>query len=111
MYELKHVSIGSLTRVLAVLFALLYVLLSIFSILVAGGGGIGFGGSVVAGIAGLVLFAGMGAITGALVSWIYNFTAKRWGGIHLDFLLVHDDDEHETHQDARAGTVSVEKNQ
>ncbi len=106
MYELKHISAGSLMRVLSVVLALMYLVFSIVSIATSSGE-LSLGESALSALVGIILAAAGGAVLGAFVAWFYNLTAKKWGGIHLDFLLVHEE-RHEAHEDAHhGGTVEV----
>ena len=103
MYELKKVGAKTLARVTSFVGAVIYILFGIIA-LVTGTGSIGNG--IVTLAVGFVLFALFGAAFGALVAWFYNFAARRWGGMHLDFALIEqveaDDD---ADKEADAGQV------
>jgi len=92
MYELKHVSLKSSARVASVLGAVVYVIFAIISLVT---GTTAFGTGAVSLAIGIVLFGIIGAVLGAILGWAYNFSAKHWGGFHLDFKLLEDDESEE----------------
>ncbi len=103
MYELKRISATSCARVTSFIFAVLYVIFGLIS-LVTGGTAIGSG--IVSLLVGFVIFAIFGGVFGLLVAGFYNFGAKKWGGMHVDFELIDEDDDtqskgHDTHADAQ----------
>jgi len=51
------------------------------------------GSGIVSLVIGFVLFGVIGAILGILFAFCYNFAAKRWGGLHLDFHLLEQKEE------------------
>ncbi|MDZ4221797.1 MAG: hypothetical protein U1C18_02885 [Patescibacteria group bacterium] len=89
MYELKHVSLKSSARVTSFIGVVLYVIFAIISLAT---GSTAFGTGAVSLVIGVVLFGAFGAVLGAVLGWAYNFSARRWGGFHLDFKLLDDDD-------------------
>ncbi len=95
MYELKTVSLKSSSRVLSFLMAIIYLVFAIISLIT---GTTAFGSGLVSLVIGLVLFGVIGAVLGIVMAWFYNFAAKKWGGLHLDFRLI-DDDEDDKHEE------------
>ncbi len=87
MYELKTVSLKSSARVIAFLAVVVYVIFAIVSLAT---GTTAFGTGAVSLVIGVVLFGIIGAVLGAILGWAYNFSAKHWGGFHLDFRLLED---------------------
>jgi hypothetical protein len=85
MYELKTISIKSSARVWSFVMAIFYLFFAIIS-LVTGQADIGSG--IVSLVIGFVLFGVIGAVLGLLFAFCYNFAAKKWGGLHLDFHLL-----------------------
>mgnify|MGYP001158207612 FL=1 len=94
MYELKTVSLKSSSRVLSFVMAIVYIIFAIISLVT---GTTAFGSGIVSLVIGIVLFGIIGAILGIIIAWGYNFAAKKWGGLHLDFRLLDEDDHHEEH--------------
>ena len=87
MYELKQVSLKSSARVTSFLGVVVYVIFAIISLVT---GTTAFGTGAVSLVIGIVLFGIIGAVLGVVLWWAYNFSAKRWGGFHLDFRLLED---------------------
>jgi len=111
MYELRYVSPKTTARVWGFLFALLYAILSLLS-LVDGAGGLGIGVSIAAFLAGLVLVALFGTLLGFALTALYNFIAKKRGGMYLDFRLIEEDElADDEPEDDRETTVQVEPHQ
>jgi len=106
MYELRYVSPKTAARVWCLLFALLYIIISLLS-LIKGFGGLSLVNSILVFFAGLVIAAVLGMLLGLIMAAAYNMIAKMHGGIHLDFRLIEDDEDKESavHEDA---TVHVE---
>jgi len=92
MYELKTVSLKSSARVFSFVLAVIYFVFAVISLV---SGTTPFGSGMVSLVIGLVLFGIIGAIMGVIVAWCYNVVSKRWGGLHLDFRLIDDDDDSE----------------
>jgi hypothetical protein len=92
MYELKTVSAKSFSRVLGFLMAVIYLVFAVVSLVT---GTTAFGSGIVSLLIGLVLFGIIGAVLGVIVAWCYNFIARKWGGLHLDFRLLDDDEDDE----------------
>jgi|TARA_B100001971_G_C18239828_1_gene569981 hypothetical protein len=102
MYELKTISLKSSARVMSFVLAIFYLFFAAIS-LVTGQAAVGSG--LVSLVIGFILFGVVGAIVGVFVSVCYNFAAKKWGGLHLDFRLIDDPQEkkeEKTHQDSIA---------
>ncbi|MEK7188977.1 MAG: hypothetical protein AAB671_00520 [Patescibacteria group bacterium] len=89
MYELKTISAKSSARVASFLAVVVYVIFAVISLAT---GTTAFGTGAVSLAIGVVLFAVIGAVVGVIVAWAYNFSAKHWGGFHLDFRLLDDEE-------------------
>ncbi len=93
MYELKHVSAASSSRVAGFLAVVAYVIFGAISLAT---GTTAFGTGAVSLAIGVVLFGAAGAVAGALLAWVYNFAAGRWGGFHMDFRLLEEEPKSES---------------
>jgi len=100
MYELKKVNTASSARVWSVIFGLLYLLFAAAS-LSTGRGGLSPNNAVVTVVVGIIIFTLAGAALGALVAFIYNLVASKWGGVRLDFRLVEEEEAPATRQDSK----------
>lgn len=89
MYELKYVSAKSTARVVGFIAVVVYVVFAIISLVT---GTTAFGTGAVSLVIGVVLFGAIGAVVGAVLGWAYNFSSKRWGGFHMDFRLLEDEE-------------------
>lgn len=89
MYELKHVSAQSTARVAGFIAVVVYVIFGVISLAT---GTTAFGTGAVSLVIGVVLFGAIGAVVGAILGWAYNFSSKRWGGFHMDFRLLEDEE-------------------
>ena len=87
MYELKTVSLKSSARVAGFLAVVVYVIFAVVSLAT---GTTAFGTGAVSLVIGIVLFGIIGAALGVVIGWAYNFSAKHWGGLHMDFRLLED---------------------
>lgn len=99
MYELKHVSLASTARVTSFLAVVVYVIFAIISLAT---GTTAFGTGAVSLVIGVVLFGAIGAVVGAVLGWAYNFSSKRWGGFHMDFRLLEDEEPAKASESAAA---------
>ncbi|OJI06297.1 hypothetical protein BK004_04350 [bacterium CG10_46_32] len=89
MYELKTISAKSSARVTSFVAVVVYIIFAIISLAT---GTTAFGTGVVSLVIGVVLFGIIGALLGVVLSWAYNFSAKHWGGFHLDFRLLDEEE-------------------
>ncbi|AKB78171.1 hypothetical protein MSHOH_1688 [Methanosarcina horonobensis HB-1 = JCM 15518] len=85
MVQIKSLNSTSLAKVLGLMYLILAVIFSPFILLMASAGGqIGLTESVIM-ILAIILFYGIaGGIGGFLIGAIYNFIAKRFGGIEME---------------------------
>ena len=92
MQEIKAVSVMSFARVMGILYGIMGLLfLPLFLIMSAVSGfsgqrdaALGAGVGLVFALAMPIVYGAMGFVMGALMAWIYNLVAGRWGGIELD---------------------------
>jgi len=90
MYELKTISLKSSARVFSFVLSAVYL---VFGAISLASGTTSFGSGSVSLAIGVVLFAIIGAALGMIIAWCYNVVAKKWGGLHLDFHLIDDEDD------------------
>ncbi len=101
MYELKKIDPTSLARVVSFISAVLYLLFALVTIFTGGTDFTPVNG-VATVVIGIVLAAVVGMILGVIIGGLYNLMARAWGGLHLDFHLVMDEEaEHSAHEDSR----------
>ena len=92
MQEIKAVNIISVAKVMGILYGILGLLfIPMFLIMTAAAGlsgqkdaALGAGIGIVFALAMPIFYGLMGFVMGALMAWIYNLVAGRWGGIELD---------------------------
>jgi hypothetical protein len=92
MQEIKAVSVISFARIMGILYGIMGLLfLPMFLIMSAVSGfsgqkdaAFGAGIGLVFALIMPVIYGVMGFVMGALMAWIYNLVAGRWGGIELD---------------------------
>jgi len=92
MQEIKALNIISVARMLGILYGIMgLVFLPMFLIISAVSGlsgqrdaALGVGIGIVFAVAMPLIYGLMGFVMGALMAWIYNLVARRWGGIELD---------------------------
>ncbi|PIP66942.1 MAG: hypothetical protein CO042_01130 [Parcubacteria group bacterium CG_4_9_14_0_2_um_filter_41_8] len=89
MYELKTISLGSSARVFSFVLTVMYIVFAVISLV---SGTTAFGSGTVSLLIGIILFGILGAILGMIVAFCYNLVSKRWGGLHLDFKLLDEDE-------------------
>ena len=89
MYELKTISLGSSARVFSFVLTVMYIVFAVISLV---SGTTAFGSGTVSLLIGIILFGILGAILGMIVAFFYNLVSKRWGGLHLDFKLLDEDE-------------------
>lgn len=99
MYELKKIDPTSLARVLSFIGAVLYLLFALVTVFTGATSFTPVNG-VATVIIGIVLAAVVGMLLGVIIGGMYNLLAKVWGGLHLDFHLLVDEEEHSAHQDS-----------
>ena len=101
MYELKTVSIKSSARVLSFSMIIIYLVFSVISLIT---GSTDLGSGLVSLVIGVVLFGIIGAVLGLIIAWAYNFSSKKWGGLHLDFRPLDDvSDQHGDTEQEKSG--------
>ncbi|MBU2575612.1 hypothetical protein KKF64_00755 [Patescibacteria group bacterium] len=88
MYELKTISLKSSARVFSFVLSVVYLMFAVISLAT---GTTPFGSGSVSLAIGIILFGIIGAVLGVVIAWCYNFVSKRWGGLHLDFKLLEDE--------------------
>ena len=100
MQRIQRIGVMSLAKIWGLLFLLVGLLFGVLYGLVMCGIGIVAAVSgekealilVVAGVAFMVLFplmyGGMGFVMGALMAWLYNLVARRFGGLEIDIQTV-----------------------
>ncbi|OIO49403.1 MAG: hypothetical protein AUJ34_01245 [Parcubacteria group bacterium CG1_02_41_12] len=64
----------------------------VFAVISLVSGTTAFGSGTVSLLIGIILFGILGAILGMIVAFCYNLVSKRWGGLHLDFKLLDEDE-------------------
>jgi hypothetical protein len=102
MHTLRRITVGSAFKVGAALSALLFAVLGFFVVLLPGifgagilgallgdqGGrgafGLGFVGSLIAYVLGIVIYWIVGGIVFAIEAWLYNIVAGRIGGLQIE---------------------------
>lgn len=100
MQRIQRIGVMSLARIWGLLFLLVGLLFGVLYGLIASGIGIVAAVSgekealllVVVGVVFMVLFpllyGGMGFAMGALMAWLYNLIARRFGGLEIDIELA-----------------------
>ena len=102
MYELKKIKPSTQGKAWSFVFGLLYLIFALIS-LISGKVDLGPSNPVVTIVVGVILFSIVGSLLGIIVALVYNFAAKRWGGVELDFRLVEEDERGAVaHEDAQA---------
>lgn len=93
MYELKKVGIVSSAQASSFIVTVLY---AVFVILAAATGRLSLaaGNGIVTVLVGIIIASVVGMVLGALTAWLYNLVAAKWGGLHLEFHLIHEPEEH-----------------
>jgi hypothetical protein len=104
MYELKKIPAGPPMRILSVIFAFAYAIFAIWTIVNEKSSNIDLTTRILAALLGMIMVALVGAVIGVIVAVLYNFIAKKSGGIKLDFELVEEDEFFETHEDSDSKT-------
>lgn len=89
MYELKTISPKSSSRVFSFVLSAIYLVFGVISLVT---GSTSFSSGAISLAIGVVLFAIIGAISGVIIAWCYNLVANKWGGLHLDFRLIDDEE-------------------
>jgi hypothetical protein len=92
MIQLKKLGVGSVARTLGCIYGGLALLFAPFGILIGLASmmfgvrdqWISGGGMVAFAIAAPFFYGLLGALTGAIVAFVYNFIAERFGGIELE---------------------------
>ena len=102
MKTIRHISVGSAFKVGAVLTGLVFIVIGFFVVLLPAlfgasllgamlgnqGGGSAFGTGLISGviiyILGIIVYAIIGGISGAIDAWLYNIVAGWVGGLEID---------------------------
>ena len=100
MQRIQRIGVMSLAKIWGLLFLLVGLLFGVLYGLIVSGIGVVAAVSgekealllVVAGVVFMVLFplmyGGMGFVMGALMAWLYNLVARRFGGLEIDIETV-----------------------